>query len=414
MKILLLNRNFFLSGGPERYMFSLMENMKHHEFVPFCVNFDQNIETKYSKYFLNPPGGKNNIQFNEFKMSFFKKCSFALNMIYSFRSHSNLSLMIKEVKPDIALFLNGVHFSDSIIDACKNNDIPIIWRLSDFHKICANYLLFRDGKICESCLQKGLVEILKNKCGGYQRSIGVSLVKYAGMQLSRFRNIYDYISYYIVPSSFSRNKMIEGGFPPGKLIHIPTFVIPKQHKINKSSKDPIILYVGRLSPEKGINVLINAFGLIKNRKAKLFIAGDLNNTYARTLLSSVPNGLSSRIKFLGNKSQKEISVLYDICTVVVVPSLWYENQPNVVLEGMAHSKPVIASRLGSLIELIHDGKTGYHFEAGNIYDLANIIDSIINNPESAIRIGVSAYEYVKLKHSKEQHIEMVEDLFHKC
>ena len=206
MKILIANRNYFVTGGPEKYMFSLMENMPEHEFVPFCVKFDQNNETLYSKYFLEPPGGSSNVNFSDFEMSLLQKCRFALNMVYSFSARNKLSVMIEDIKPDIALFLNGVHFTDSIIDACKKHNVPIIWRLSDFHKICANYLLFRDGKVCDSCIENGLFEIVRNRCGGYQSSLGVSLVKYAGMKLSQLRSIHDYINYFIVPSSFTREK----------------------------------------------------------------------------------------------------------------------------------------------------------------------------------------------------------------
>lgn len=415
MKVLIVNRNYFVTGGPEKYMFSLIENMPEHEFMPFCVKFDQNIETPYSKYFLEPPGGSSNVYFNDFQMSFFKKSCFALNMVYSFSARNKLYAMIKDVQPDIALFLNGVYFTDSIIDACRKHNVPIIWRLSDFHKICANYLLFRDGKVCDLCLEKGLFEIIRNQCGGYQHSLGVSLVKYAGMKLSQLRNIYDYISYFIVPSSFSRKKMIQGGFPQDKIIHIPTFININQKDSLSHPGNANILYVGRLSPEKGVDVLIKAFGQMKNKNAALLkIAGEIKSDYADTLISSIPDSLKSRIKFLGFKNQKEISELFSKCSMFIVPSVWYENQPNVVLEGMAYAKPAIVSKLGSLVEMVKHGSTGYHFKVGNSDDLAGKMDELIENSDVAVKMGKNAFEYVKAYHSKEKHIASINDLFNKC
>ncbi len=192
-------------------MFSLVENMPNHKFIPFCVNFEQNNETPYKKYFVSPPSGSDSVYFNEFKMTPWKKMAYAFNSIYHIEARRKLERLIKDVRPDLALFLNAVYFSDSIIDACRHNDVPIIWRMSDFHKVCPNYLLYRDGHICEDCLQHGLIMAVYNRCGGYQRSLGAALIKVAGMWLSRVRRLYDNVDYFITPSAFTREKMVQGG-----------------------------------------------------------------------------------------------------------------------------------------------------------------------------------------------------------
>ncbi len=256
MKILVVNRNFFVTGGPETYLFTLMELMPQNEFIPFCVRFDRNRETPYSRYFVDPPGGDGQVYFRDFRMSPGEKISYAWQSVYSFGNRKKLETLIRDTGPDVALFLNAHYFSDSIIDACHRFNLPIIWRMSDFHKVCANYLLFRDGSVCEECLDRGPVMALRHGCGGYQRSYVAALVKVAGMWLARFRGSYDKVNYFVTPSAFTRKMMIRGGFPPDRVVHIPTFVDTGIAERTEPGSAGGILFVGRLSHEKGVEQLI--------------------------------------------------------------------------------------------------------------------------------------------------------------
>lgn len=413
MKVLVVNRNFFVTGGPEKYMFSLMRNMPEHEFIPFCLNFTKNEKTVYEKYFLQPPGSPENVYFNQFEMSKLQKISYGLNMIYSFSARRQLETLINETKPDVALFLNAVYFTDSIIDACRKHDVPIIWRLSDFNKICANYLLYRDGNTCEECIEKGLWCILKNQCGGYQRSLSAAIIKTISMYLSKIRNTNDYINFFVTPSQFTKEKMVKGGFNKDRIVHIPTFIKVDESDVRESRLDEKkILYVGRLSPEKGVEVLIDAFNLVKDKDAVLTIVGDVNSSYAEYLIAKVPEKIKSKIEFLGFKNYEEVKILYQQSLFLIVPSVWFENQPNVVLEGMACERPVLVSKLGSLTEMVSNGETGYHFKADNSEDLAEKIDSLLKNLEKTIEMGKKARRYVEDQHSLQNHLSSLNKLFY--
>lgn len=413
MKILIANRNYFITGGPEKYMFSLIENMPEHEFIPFCVNFSKNEESPYKKYFLEPPGGSGNVYFNDFQMSMFQKVCYGLNMIYSFGARKQLEKMLVATKPEIALFLNAVYFTDSIIDVCKKFKIPVIWRLSDFNKLCANYLLYRDGQICEDCIEKGLWCILQNRCGGYQRSLSASVIKALNMYLSKLRCANDHISFFVTPSGFTKEKMIKGGFHRDRIVHIPTFIkgLDSSDIVDYKPDLRSILYVGRLSSEKGVDVLINAFGLINNKESVLTVVGDTDSSYAKELIAKVPDKIRNRIKFVGFKNQTEVKLLFAHCLFFIVPSIWYENQPNVVLEGMACERPALVSKLGSLIEMVSDGETGYHFKAGQAEDLAEKIDYLLDHPEKAIEMGKVARQYVEIHHNLKNHLHALNELF---
>jgi glycosyltransferase involved in cell wall biosynthesis len=413
MKIVVVNRNFFLTGGPEKYMFSLMGNLPQHRFIPFCVDFQGSQKTPYSRYFVPAPGGAENIYFKDYKMSFVEKLAYAANSIYNLRAKRKLETLIESERPDVALFLNAVYFSDSIIDACRRHGLPIIWRLSDFNRICASYLLYRDGRHCEDCLSHGLYMAIRNRCGGYQRSLSAALVKTAGMWLSRVRRLNDAVDYFITPSSFTRQKMIQALGNPEKIIHIPT-CIENSKKISSNPATKMILYLGRLSPEKGVDILLKAFGLIENRDARLVIAGDNKSDYAKHLMDSIPVALRDRIAFPGFQNKAQIETLFINSTCVVVPSVCYENQPNVVIEAMAQSRPVIVSDIGSLREMVSNGQTGYRFKAGDAGDLTNKLNSMLCNPQKAFKMGRAAKHYVEKKHSKKKHFDSLDLLLAKC
>ena len=395
-------------------MFSLLENMPQHQFIPFCVDFDKNLETPYRKYFVSPPAGSGSVYYNEFKMSSAQKAAYAFNSIYYREARRNLEKLIKNERPDIALFLNAVYFSDSIIDACRTHNVPIIWRMSDFHKVCASYLLYRDGHVCEDCLERGLTMAIRNRCGGYQRSIGAALVKVAGMWLSRVRRLYDHVNYFIAPSAFTREIMIRGGFSPEKIAHIPTWVSIPEIQSNNLQNSSEILYVGRLSYEKGIETLLEAFKILEVENACLSIVGDDTTAYAQQLKAELSDEQCKHTTFHGFQNQGQISELFKRAKFFVVPSVCYENQPNVVLEGMAHARPAIVSDLGSLREMVINGRTGLRFEAGNARELADCIADLLRNPRKAHEMGIQAREYVAEHHSMHNHLSLLQSLFEEC
>lgn len=411
MKIIVANRNYFVTGGPEKYMFSLMQNMLHHQFVPFSVDFEKNLETSFRKYFVTPPSGSGGVYFKDYRLSLVQKARFAISSIYHFEARQNLERLILAERPDVAYFLNAVYFSDSIIDACRSQNIPIVWRMSDFHKVCSNYLLYRDGHVCEDCLHHGFISALRNRCGGYQRSLGAAAIKVAGMWLSRVRKVYDHVDCFVTPSVFTREKLIQGGFNPQKVVHIPTMALVPEEFSKPLPGAPEILYVGRLSHEKGVATLLEAFALLKNTDARLTIIGDESTAYAQQLKASIPGALRGRITFLGFQSQDQVRESLARAYCLVVPSVWYENQPNTVLEGMAHALPVVVSNLGSMKELIADGETGFRFDSGNASALAARLDALVQSPQLAHDMGIKAREYVLQHHSMENHLRLLDELF---
>jgi glycosyltransferase involved in cell wall biosynthesis len=414
MKVVCVNRQYFMTGGPERYMFALESKLRTVDLIPFCVNFTKNRPSKYSSYFLSPPGGSDKVFFRDFQLSTMGKIKYALESIYNRGARRKLEMLIEDTRPDLALFLNVTFFSHSIIDACKSHRIPVIWRLSDFSLICPSYLLLRDGKVCEECIERGLWAAVYHRCGGYQRSLPGAAVKSLALFISRLRRLFDYVSFFVVPSGFTHGRMIKAGFDPNKVVILPTFVdIPRAEAIQLEGPTQI-LYVGRISPEKGLETLIQAIGRLERSDFILRLAGNGDSEYVNSVGASLKPRLKERVFFMGQQTPEEVAGLYKASHVVVVPSVWYENMPNVVLEAMAHGRPVVASNLGSLAEMVRDGETGLLFEAGNAESLAAKLEDLMNSRQKIAAMGGEARAYIQAKHSPEEHLSRLYELFQSC
>lgn len=413
MKIVTVNRNYYITGGPEKYLFSLQEGLKDWQFIPFAVDFPNNLETPYKSYFVSPPSDQGANRFDERGLSFWRKMTYAARTIYSIEARKKLMRLIDDTNPQAAFFLNAVYFSQSIIDACRKKKLPIIWRLSDYNLICGNYLLYRDGHICTECIDHGLKRILANRCGGYQRTYLAAIVRYLAMQLAMNRDIYRYVDYFVCPSTFTREIILKAGFPREKVVHIPTFVQPRpESESDVGAQKNQMLFVGRISPEKGLDVLVKALTIRGQDNWNLIVAGGANSDYAEDVIKAIPASIREKIHFDGFITQDQVFARIQESRFVLVSSVCFENMPNVVLEVMAAGRPVIASHLGSLSEMVKHGETGLLFEAGNADDLAKKIEFFLKNPRSAYEMGVRAREHVVTHHSPERHFKALEELFH--
>lgn len=411
MRLLTVNRNFHITGGPEKYMFSLMKAVEKWKFIPFAVDFPQNFKTPYSLYFVSPLSQQGASRFQQDQLSIVQKIVYAFQSIYSLEAKNKLLRLIDEAQPQAALFLNVVYFSQSIIDACRKRRLPIIWRLSDFNHICGNYHLYRNEQTCELCVGSGLHPLLKHRCGGYQRSLSAAMVRYIGMQIAKIRNIYHYVSFFICPSEFTRHMLIRAGFPPNKLIHLPTFISDHRFLPPVNQTPTNILFIGRFSKEKGTHILIESLKYLKTKNWRLILVGGTQADYNRSFDLELPSNLGGQIEFAGFIPPREIPKVIEQCHCCIVPSICYDNQPNTLLEAMSYGRPVIASRLGSLAETIVDGETGLLFEPGNPEDLAAQIDYLLVHPQNAHRMGASAYKYVTTNHNMANHISRLKQLF---
>ena len=365
MKVLMVNKFFYIKGGSKTYYFSLKKLLEEHghTVIDFSMKDEKNFESPYSKFFVE------NVDYNK-KQSIFDKVKEAGKIIYSFEARKKIEELIKETKPDIAhLHIFQHQLSLSILDVLKKYNIPIIYTAHDLKMICPNYKMLTHGKICEECKGQKYIKCLKNKC--LKDSAVKSAVAMMEAYINKWRKAYDKIDYIITPSEFYRKKFIEFGIDENKISHIPNFLTTEQVDYDVISDQDYFLYFGRLSEEKGIMTLIKAMEGIKST-LKVVGTGPLQDE----IKQFVKDKNYKNIEILGFKSGKELNTIVANAKSVVLPSEWYENGPYSAIESLKSGRLIIGSDLGGIPELIEENKNGFIFKHGNVKELNECIKKI--------------------------------------
>jgi glycosyltransferase involved in cell wall biosynthesis len=199
-----------------------------------------------------------------------------------------------------------------------------------------------------------------------------------------------------------RRKFIEGGLPAKRIIGKPNFVAPDPGP--KQGAGEYALYVGRLSEEKGIRVPLSAWRLLRDPiPLRIAGAGPLQEEAAAEICRMKQRG----VELLGSLSPRRIIELMHRASFLVVPSICFENFPLAVAEAFACGLPVIASRIGSLTEIISDGATGLHVLPGSAQDLAAKIEYASQHAEILELLGRTARAEFDRKYQASSNYEML-------
>jgi len=403
MKVLVINSRYFLSAGPEKYMFNLKKTLERagHEFIPFSVKNKQNMKTEYEEFFAEPIGGKDKVYYQDYKKTPKTIYQILEREFYSFHVKKKLDKLIKKTKPDIAYILH--HFnklSPSIIDACKNNNLPTVMRISDFFLVCPEAHLFRENNVCEECIEHSLLRCIRHGC--IKNSYAASIIKTSATYLHRKLKIYQKLDGVVCPSPFTLEKL-GSVFDKKKLHFVPTLienVLPYNDNIGD-----YMLFVGRLEPGKGVLLAMES---VAGTDIELKIAGTSSTGYEKLVkehAKSIPN-----VKLLGHVVGKELQELYSNARVVIVPSLWYENLPNVALEGMQHSKPIVTTNLGSLPLVVKNGYNGYSLRPDrNIF--RKHLKILFEDDELCRELGKNSYDESIRAYSPKKHLNKLMRIF---
>lgn len=407
MKILLVNYRYFISGGPERYYFNIKEILEQngHEVIPFSVKSSRNLKNDYEKYFLDIVDDE--VYFAQAKKKTPRMIlkSFT-RMFYSFEAKRKMRQLIRDTRPDI-VYIMQMHnkISPSIVDAARAEGVPVIHRISDFQYMCPNALFYNDKcGVCEDCLKGKRMSCVKYRC--VLNSPVYSAIKMAAKWLHDVMYVTKKIDAFVVPSSFTMERLKEYGIPQNKLYHIPTFFNLKEIDPEVEYK-PFVLFVGRIEKQKGLMTLVKAF---ENTEYNLKIIGFSNDGYENELKNYL-KGKKHNIEFLGRKKFEEIVPYLKSCLCTTVPSEWYDNFPNVILESFAYKKAVIATDFGSLPELVHENQTGLTFKYADINDFRSKIKFMFDNADKAKKMGENGYKQVVSSYSPQQHYKQLMELF---
>lgn len=325
------------------------------------------------------------------------KATLALQTLWSRRTADEVSKCIEHFQPDIVHVHNTLPLiSPSVYWAAGQYGIAIVQTLHNFRLLCPQAMLLRNGRVCEDCLGTWPWRSVLHRC--YRNSASQTAVL-AGM-LTWHRIIGTFsrkVTRYIATDEHSRRKFIEGGLPPDKILTKPHFVDLVDPTDEPRSGG---LFVGRLSPEKGISVLVEALASVAECDFSVIGTGPDKSRI-----------VSSKARYLGYLNADRVYERMQHASYLVLPSLWYENSPRTLIESFACGLPVIASRLGSMAELIEDGVTGLLFEPGSPADLASKIQWAERHSEQMAQMGRNARTEYELKYTPEINYRRLVDIY---
>lgn len=396
MRIIIANYRYFIAGGPEKYMFKFMEAAENMgvEVIPFSVDNPQNEKTLYCKYFAKPRSKQ--LLYADTKKSLGNLIGMLRATVWNFDAEKRLRKLIRDTKPDAVYILHEVnHLSPSIIRAAKKEGIRVVHRISDFFMFCPKYDFLCENEICEACLHGDYSKAIKHKC--VKDSKAGTLLRVLAMKLYAKTKVFEDVDKYICTCEFSKNKLIEGGVPAEKIACIPTF-IDASKIVPCYEHDNYFLFLGRMAHQKGTIYAIEAMKYLKNTNFVLKITGQITDSPEDQAIWKYikENNLESKIVFTGFKRGKELEELISKATCIVCPAIWYENMPNTVIEAYAYGKPVVASKVGSLAEIVEDGKTGFLFEMKNSIDLSRKLSQFVSNKNLSRTMGLEALSLIHI------------------
>lgn len=418
MRIVLANYRYFLSGGPERYMFNVSDALceQGHEVVPFSIEYSRNLPTAYSNYFASPIGSRDEVYFRQQDKSVGTAIKTLERLFYSNEVRAKAFALARDVRPDVAYVLHYLRkLSPSLLVGLRAAGVPIVVRLSDYQMSCPQAHFLRDDRPCTLCEKGALMPSIRYHC--VQGSASASVANAIATWFHRGRGYFDLVDRFVVTNDFMFEAMRRLGISTDRLSLIPTFVQPRleTEQLIKLKRDQVA-FVGRLEHLKGVHVLIEAAGILKARFPNVGwvfrIAGEGSPDYMAMLLRRVQDlKLSARVELCGALNANDVFDLLATARIQVVPSLWFENLPNSLLEGYASCTPAVASALGSLSATVKEGKTGMLFAPGDATSLAETLAECWANRGRLEEMARSARLLADTTYSKQGHLEKLTSLF---
>jgi glycosyltransferase involved in cell wall biosynthesis len=313
--------------------------------------------------------------------SLWAKGRLGIRTVWSRQSAEEMRVALKREKPDLVHFHNFLPLlSPALYYVCKDLNIPVVQTLHNYRLLCPGATLYRDGKVCEECLGKvvpwpGIV----HKC--YRQSRLATTAVAAMITTHQLLGTWkDAVDCYIALTESGRTRLGENGLPKHKIVVKPNFVDPDPGA--KMVPGDYALFVGRLSPEKGIRTLLEGWRKLKTQVPLVVIGEGPSGPDVSAACAEL-----SFIQQLGWMEKDKVIEKMKSARFLVIPSECYETFSRVLVEALACALPMVVPSHGSMRELLEDGRTAIHFRAGDAEDLAAKVEWAWAHPESTEQLG---------------------------
>lgn len=337
---------------------------------------------------------------------FVSRARLAAGTLWAGDSLRDLREILRRESPDIAHFHNTLPLiSPSAYYACREAGVPVVQTLHNYRLLCPAATFFREGHLCEDCIEHNLGHSVYHGC--YRQSRTATAAVAAMLAIHRWKGTWtEAVDRYIALTGFARAKFVAAGLPESKVSVKPNFVAPDPGP--RSGPGEYALFVGRLSREKGLRSLLRAWRGV-DRGIPLRIVGD--GPLGAELRAAFNGADSPNVRFEGWQSREQTLAAMKAARFLVFPSELYECFPVTLAEAFACGVPVIASRLGAMAEIVEHGRTGLLFEAGNADDLATKVEWAWTHPAEMQEMGRAARAEYEAKYTAERNYRLLMEIY---
>lgn len=423
MKILIVHYRYYITGGPERYLFNLKQALESrgHKVIIFSRRLSQNEDNEYKDYWVDNIGNSDSIYYNQTKKSIRIYFDMFCREFYSFKSKKALKKLIKVTNPDICYLMvyKGV-FSPSVIDACVEMKLPIVNRISDYNPMCGACSLYRDGHLCCDCFNDNDISCLRHRC--VKNSFILSSVRYASMRFHERLKMNNKIDAIVCTNGFMKEMFLKRHLVPEEKLHvIPTFFHQTEDmssldkSLPKSDSGIKLLYIGNIDESKGIYDLINALAIVRKRRTdfRLYIVGGLHQEENDVMIKLIQEKqLTDNVSFQPFRHDGRVYDYYINSHLTILPARWPENLPNTLVESLYFHRPVVVPDKGSF-KYTTDESIAFRYHAYSVDSLADTILSVLDQPDKVKEKSESCEDYFQINYSEEMHINELLNLFEK-
>jgi glycosyltransferase involved in cell wall biosynthesis len=387
MKILLCHNYYQQPGGEDQVFHDERDLLASHghDVLTYTRHNDE-LKTRGSLRVLSPAAGA----------------------VWSRRAYRELRELLRRERPDLMHCTNVFPLiSPAAYYAARAERVPVVQSVHNFRLACVNGYLLRDRAPCEDCLGKTFAwKGVAHGC--YRESRAASAAVATAQSLHRVVGTWRRaVRMYIAVSNFAQRKLVQAGLPAEKIVVKPNCVYPDQGPGDGSGDYAI--FVGRLSPEKGLNTLLAAW-------SKLTVPTPLKIVGDGPLLGEVQQAAQrdARIQPLGRLPLEQVLQVVGGARFLIMPSIWYETFGRTVIEAFSKGTPAIVSRMGAMQELIDEGRTGLCFTPGDPGDLATKAESLLSANGRLTAMRAACRDEFEQKYTAEANYRQLITIYEQC
>jgi glycosyltransferase involved in cell wall biosynthesis len=336
-----------------------------------------------------------------------RQIQLALRTVWAEDTRKEFARLLRHEKPELVHVHNTFFMiSPSIFSACREAGVPVVQTLHNYRLYCPASTFFRNGHVCEECVEHSLLRGIAHAC--YHDSRAHTAVVALLLAVHRQRQTWTRdVDCNIALSKFARNRFLNAGLPAEKVFVKPNFVYPDPCMHANNAGD-YVLFVGHLWEER-VRTLLAAWHHLCESRIPLVIIGS-SPQLEELKEESIRRGLS-HVSFRGHLPRQQTLAAMHKARFLVFSSEWYENFPVTIAESFACGVPVICSRLGAMEEIVQDGCTGLHFSPGDDKDLAEKVEWAWNHPEHMRLMGKEARHEYETKYTPERNYTLLMEIY---